>query len=69
MKNELMKFMTLEDTTATFEVTLFPRVYKRFGHLLHDRGPYIIRGRVEQEGNCHTVTALWVHRLTEYDRP
>ena len=69
VKNELMKFITLEDTTATFEVTLFPRVYKRFGHLLHDRGPYIIRGRVEQEGNCHTVTALWVHRLTKYDRP
>ena len=37
-KNELMKFMTLEDATATFEVTLFPRVYKQFGHLLHDRG-------------------------------
>ncbi len=60
-KNELMKFMTLEDTTATFEVTLFPRVYKQFGHLLHDRGPYIIRGRVEREDN--SVTALWVGRL------
>jgi DNA-directed DNA polymerase III PolC len=66
-KNELMKFMTLEDTTATFEVTLFPRVYQQFGHLLYDRGPYIVRGRVEQEGNCHTVTALWVHRLTRCD--
>jgi DNA-directed DNA polymerase III PolC len=63
VKNELMKFITLEDTTATFEVTLFPRVYKQFGHLLHDRGPYIVRGRIEQEGHCHTVTALWVHRL------
>ena len=63
-KNELMKFMTLEDTTATFEVTLFPRVYQQFGHLLFDRGPYIVRGRVEEEGNCHTVTALWIGRST-----
>lgn len=62
VKNEIMKFMTLEDTTATFEVTLFPRVYKQFGHLLYDRGPYIIRGRVEPEDN--TVTALWVGRST-----
>lgn len=60
-KNELMKFMTLEDTTATFEITLFPRVYKQFGHLLHDRGPYIVRGRIEQRDN--TVTALWIGRL------
>jgi DNA-directed DNA polymerase III PolC len=66
VKNELMKFMTLEDTTATFEVTLFPRVYKQFGHLLHDRGPYIIRGRIEQEGHCHTVTALWVGRAFDF---
>jgi DNA polymerase III alpha subunit len=62
-KNELMKFMTLEDATAAFEVTLFPRVYKQFGHLLYDRGPYIVRGRVEQEDNM--VTALWVGRLYE----
>jgi DNA polymerase III alpha subunit len=60
VKNELMKFMTLEDATATFEVTLFPRVYKQFGHLLHDRGPYIVRGRIEHEDS--TITALWIGR-------
>ena len=61
VKNEWMKFMTLEDKTATFEVTLFPRVYKQFGHLLYDHGPYIVRGRIEPEGN--SVTALWVGRI------
>jgi DNA polymerase III alpha subunit len=62
-KHELMKFMTLEDPTASFEVTLFPKVYRRFGPLLYDRGPYIVRGRVEREGACCTLTALWLDRL------
>ncbi len=62
-RGQLMKFMTLEDATACFEVTLFPKVYRRFGHLLYDRGPFIVRGRVEREGLCHTLTALWVGRL------
>lgn len=61
-KNEVMKFLMLEDTTAAFEVTLFPGIYRRFGNLLYDRGPYIVRGRVEREGRCHTVTALWLGR-------
>ena len=69
-KNEPMKFMTLEDATASFEVTLFPKIYKRFGPLLYDRGPYIVKGRVEKEGRCLSVTALWVDRMvtTHYRR-
>jgi len=59
-KNQLMKFLMLEDKTATFDVTLFPAVYRRFGPLLYDRGPYTVTGRVEREGDCLNVTA---HRL------
>ncbi len=62
-KHELMKFMTLEDPTASFEVVLFPKVYKQFGHLLYNRGPYIVRGKVEQNSDCYTLTALWVGRF------
>ncbi|NIU42897.1 MAG: hypothetical protein GWM98_01240 [Nitrospinaceae bacterium] len=62
-RGELMKFMTLEDPTACFEVTLFPKIYRRFGALLYDRGPYIVRGRVEREGLCCTLTALWLGRV------
>lgn len=61
-KNEIMKFLTLEDPTAAFDVTLFPGVYRRFGSLLYDRGPYIVKGKVERDGLCHTVTALWLGR-------
>ena len=63
VKRELMKFMTLEDPTACFEVTLFPKIYRQFGMLIHDRGPYIVRGRVERDGKCCTLTALWLSRL------
>ena len=63
VKRELMKFMTLEDPTACFEVTLFPKIYHQFGVLIHDRGPYIVRGRVERDGKCCTLTALWLSRL------
>ncbi len=62
VKNEFMKFLMLEDATETFEVTLFPKIYRRFGPLLYDRGPYFVKGRVEQEGQCCTVTALWLGR-------
>ena len=64
VKHQLMKFLMLEDATASFEVTLFPKVYRRFGPLLYDRGPYIVKGRVESEGRCHTVTALWLGRCS-----
>ncbi len=68
VKNEFMKFLMLEDRTATFEVTLFPKVYRQFGLLLRDCGPYIVRGRVEQDGLCYTVTAHWLGRMTETGR-
>ena len=63
--NEFMKFLMLEDATETFEVTLFPKIYKRFGPLLYDRGPFIVKGRVEQEGQCFTITALWLGRVCQ----
>jgi len=47
VKGEFMKFMTLEDSTASFEVALWPRVYRQYGHLLDGRGPYLVTGSVE----------------------
>ncbi len=61
-KGELMKFLTLEDPTGTFEVTLFPKAYKRFGHLLGSKGPFIVKGRVEDDSGVRTITALWLGR-------
>ena len=54
---ELMKFLTLEDETALYEVTLFPRVYAHYGSLLITKGPYLVCGRVEDDNGAISVTA------------
>ena len=61
--NRPMKFMTLEDSTALFDAILLPIVYKQFGTLLYDRGPYIIKGRVKKEGRLISVIVSWISRL------
>ncbi len=54
---QAMKFLTLEDETDTCEVTLFPRVYARYGARLLSRGPYLVTGLVEDDHGSLTVTA------------
>ncbi len=61
---EFMKFLTMEDETDIFEVTLFPKVYARRGHVLKSRhGPYLVTGKVEDDGGDITVTARGIERL------
>jgi error-prone DNA polymerase len=57
---EPMEFVTFEDTTALYDATVFPDIYRRFCHLLHPDRPYLLRGFVEE--NFGTVT-LTVHDL------
>ncbi len=54
---QAMKFLTLEDETDTCEVTLFPRIYARYGARLLSRGPYLVSGMVEDDHGALTVTA------------
>ncbi len=62
-KGELMKFVSFEDPTGIFEVTLFPGIYQRFGHILADKGPFAVKGKVEEDSGSRTVTALWLGPL------
>ncbi|MBN2382032.1 DNA polymerase III subunit alpha [bacterium] len=51
--NEYMRFVTMEDTSGLYELVLFPRAYQRNGHLLTSRGPYLVRGLVDEDnGHC-----------------
>lgn len=43
-----MCFVTLEDGTGIVEATLFPQVYASFGQELQGRGPFLVRGVVEE---------------------
>lgn len=55
-KGEYMKFITFEDERGIIEATLFPASYRRYGHLLNGRGPYIVTGKVEEEAGFYTLT-------------
>lgn len=48
-KGDIMKFLSLEDLTGTFECVLFPKVYNQFADKTLSMGPYIIEGKVDAE--------------------
>jgi DNA polymerase III alpha subunit len=52
-----MRFLTLEDESGIAEVVVFPPVYARDGHRLVGRGPFRIRGRVEEHLGACTLHA------------
>lgn len=58
-KGEIMKFLSLEDLTGTFEAVLFPRSYNRFAAKTMSMGPYIIEGKIDaKNGNNIIVEKL-----------
>jgi DNA polymerase III alpha subunit len=52
-----MKFLTAEDEKGLMEIVIFPAVYRKYGHLLVTRGPFVITGRVDEEFGNLTITA------------
>jgi DNA polymerase III alpha subunit len=48
-KGEIMKFLSLEDLTGTYEAVLFPRAYEKYATLTSTMGPYIVTGRVDAD--------------------
>ncbi len=60
-KGDIMKFLSLEDLTGTFEAVIFPREYEKYAHLTLSMGPYFIEGLVDKElGDTITVKRLSV---------
>jgi error-prone DNA polymerase len=55
-RGQAMEFMTLEDTTALYDATLFPTVYRRCHQLLAPNRAYVVRGLVEEEFGVVTLT-------------
>ncbi|MCB2181381.1 MAG: DNA polymerase III subunit alpha [Desulfobulbaceae bacterium] len=48
-KGDLMSFITLEDTTSSVEVIVFPQTYAACAHLLAEDSPLIIQGVLQKE--------------------
>lgn len=62
-KRETMEFMSMEDLTGTFEVTLFPGIYRRYATLLRGNGPFRVWGMVESDHGVATLTAQRIEKL------
>jgi DNA polymerase III alpha subunit len=63
IQDEPMEFATFDDGTGLIETVLFPQVFRERGHVLFDQGPFIFRGKVEEEFGGVTVTITQLDRL------
>ena len=61
--DEPMEFVTFDDGHGLIEAVLFPKVYRERGHVLFDQGPFIFRGKVEEEFGAVTLTLTHLDRL------
>lgn len=60
-KGEIMKFLSLEDTSDTFEAVIFPETYRKYAEQTISMGPYFLEGIVDMEsGNNLVVEKLEV---------
>jgi len=55
-KGDIMKFLSLEDLTGTFEAVIFPNVYYRVAELTLSMGPYLLTGRIDENDSTNIVT-------------
>jgi len=53
--DELMEFVSFEDTTAIFETNLFPQAFRRHAHLIDLNEPFVLRGRITDDHGCVTL--------------
>jgi error-prone DNA polymerase len=63
VRDDPMEFATFDDGEGLIETVLFPDVYRARGHVLFDQGPFIFRGKVEEEFGAVTVTITHLERL------
>lgn len=74
-KGEIMKFLSLEDLTGTFEAVIFPKAYAQYAELTMSMGPYVIEGKVDAESGNNIIvdklsvlTAEKARSITQKDR-
>ena len=54
-RGDIMKFLSLEDLTGTFEAVIFPKVYYRVAELTMSMGPYLVEGRIDKDDPTNIV--------------
>lgn len=56
-KGDIMKFLSLEDITGTFEAVIFPREYEKYAEQTMSMGPYVIEGKVDESDATNVVVS------------
>ncbi|MHC1736544.1 MAG: hypothetical protein AB9882_00885 [Ignavibacteriaceae bacterium] len=54
-KGDIMKFISLEDMTGTFEAVIFPKAYEKYAVDTLSMGPFILEGKVDIDGGNNLV--------------
>ena len=54
-KGDIMKFLSLEDLTGTYEAVIFPRAYSKVAEKTLSMGPYIVKGRIDAENSNNII--------------
>ena len=67
--DEPMEFATFDDGSGLIEAVLFPDVYRSRGHVLFDQGPFLFRGKVEEEFGAVTLSITHLERLERLRTP
>lgn len=52
---KIMKFLSLEDLTGTFEAVIFPNVYSKFAEHTLSMGPYLVEGKIDTEDRGNLI--------------
>jgi DNA polymerase III alpha subunit len=66
---EPMEFATFDDGHGLIETVIFPDIYRERSHVLFDQGPFLFRGKVEEEFGAVTLTVTHLERLQRGHRP
>jgi DNA polymerase III alpha subunit len=61
--DEPMQFATFDDGDGLIEAVIFPEVHRTRGHVLFDQGPFLLRGKVEEEFGAVSLTVTHLDRV------
>ena len=64
-KGDRMAFLTIEDLHGSFEVTVFPDLYRESAGACESDAPVIVRGKVESDGNSGRLVAQRIAPLKD----
>lgn len=55
-KGDIMKFLSLEDLTGTFEAVIFPKVYNLYAETTLSMGPFVVEGIIDADNTVNIIT-------------